>query len=43
VTKDPNAIFRQETETLKKRGNTIEEMVRLDPFEKDHCMVRGRK
>jgi fibrillarin-like rRNA methylase len=43
VTRDPNAIFRQETETLKKRGNTIEEMIRLDPFEKDHCMVRGRK
>jgi fibrillarin-like pre-rRNA processing protein len=43
VTKDPNAIFRQETEILKKRGYTIEEMVRLDPFEKDHSMVRGGK
>ena len=43
VTKDPNAIFRRETEILKKRGYAIEEMVRLDPFEKDHCMVLGGK
>jgi fibrillarin-like pre-rRNA processing protein len=43
VTRDPGDIFRQEAEVLKKRGYTIEEMVRLDPFEKDHCMIRGRK
>ena len=43
VTKDPNAIFRLEAEILKKRGYAIEEMVRLDPFEKDHCMVLGGK
>src|SRR5438132_1659009 len=43
VTRDPNAIFRQEADVLKKRGYVIEEMVRLDPFEKDHCMVRGGK
>jgi fibrillarin-like pre-rRNA processing protein len=43
VTRDPNDIFRQEAEVLKKRGYTIEEMVRLDPFEKDHCMIRGGK
>jgi fibrillarin-like rRNA methylase len=43
VTKDPDAIFRREAEVLKKRGYRIEEMVRLDPFEKDHCMVRGGK
>jgi len=43
VTRDPNAIFRQEVAVLKKRGYVIEEMVRLDPFEKDHCMVRGGK
>jgi len=43
VTRDPNAIFRQEAEVLKKRGYVIGEMVRLDPFEKDHCMVRGGK
>ncbi len=43
VTRDPNAIFRQEADVLKKRGYVVEEMVRLDPFEKDHCMVRGVK
>ena len=43
VTKDPNAIFHLEAEVLKKRGYAIEEMVRLDPFEKDHCMVLGGK
>jgi fibrillarin-like pre-rRNA processing protein len=43
VTRDPNAIFRQEVDVLKKRGYAIQEMVRLDPFEKDHCMVRGGK
>jgi fibrillarin-like pre-rRNA processing protein len=43
VTKDPDAIFRREAEVLKKRGCRIEEMVRLDHFEKDHCMVRGGK
>jgi fibrillarin-like pre-rRNA processing protein len=43
VTRDPIDIFRQEAEVLKKRGYVVEEMVRLDPFEKDHCMIRGRK
>ena len=43
VTKDPNTIFRQEAEVLKKKGYSIEEMVLLQPFEKDHCMVRGGK
>src|SRR6266566_3545010 len=43
VTKDPDAIFSQEADVLKKRGYAIEEMVRLQPFEKDHCMVRGGK
>ncbi len=43
VTRDPNVIFRQEADVLRKRGYVIEEMVRLDPFERDHCMVRGGK
>jgi fibrillarin-like rRNA methylase len=43
VTRDPNSIFQQEADVLKKRGYVIEEMVRLDPFEKDHCMIRGGK
>jgi fibrillarin-like pre-rRNA processing protein len=43
VTLDPNTVFRQETDVLKKRGYFVEEMVRLEPFEKDHCMIRGKK
>jgi fibrillarin-like pre-rRNA processing protein len=43
VTRDPDVIFRQEADVLKKRGYMIEEMVRLDPFEKDHAMIRGGK
>jgi len=42
VTRDPGSVFREEVEVLKKRGYSIEEMVRLEPFEKDHCLVRGR-
>ena len=41
VAKDPDIIFREEIDVLKKRGYSTAEMVRLDPFEKDHCMVRG--
>ncbi len=41
VTRDPKEIFRQEAEVLKERGYSVKEMVRLDPFEKDHCMLRG--
>ena len=43
VTRDPDIIFDQEVETLAKRGYSIAEKVRLDPFEKDHCMVRGSR
>jgi fibrillarin-like pre-rRNA processing protein len=41
VAKDPETIFREEMDVLKQRGYSTAEMVRLDPFEKDHCMVRG--
>ena len=41
VTRDPDSIFRQEIEILKERGYSVAEMVRLEPFEKDHCMIRG--
>jgi fibrillarin-like pre-rRNA processing protein len=41
VAKDPDTIFLEEMDVLKKRGYPTAEMVRLDPFEKDHCMVRG--
>lgn len=43
VARDPKIIFQREAEILKERGYLIKEMVRLDPFEKDHAMVRGGK
>ncbi|HZY47292.1 MAG TPA: fibrillarin-like rRNA/tRNA 2'-O-methyltransferase [Candidatus Bathyarchaeia archaeon] len=43
VTRDPNSIFLQEAAVLRERGYEIEEMIRLDPFEKDHSMIRGRR
>jgi len=41
VTRDPKEIFLKEAEVLRERGYSVDEMVRLDPFEKDHCMFRG--
>jgi fibrillarin-like pre-rRNA processing protein len=41
VAKDPDTIFHEEMDVLKRRGYLTAEMVRLEPFEKDHCMVRG--
>jgi len=43
VTKDPSTIFRQESHVLEKNGYEILEMVKLDPFEMDHCMILGEK
>jgi len=41
VSKDPATIFRLEKQVLETKGHTITEMVRLDPFEHDHCMILG--
>jgi fibrillarin-like pre-rRNA processing protein len=43
VSKDPSTIFRQEKNLLEEKGYKVREMIRLDPFEKDHCMILGRK
>jgi fibrillarin-like pre-rRNA processing protein len=43
VSKEPSAIFRQEKNLLEKNGYRVKEMIRLDPFEKDHSMIRGSK
>lgn len=43
VSKDPSEIFRQERALLENNGYDVREMVRLDPFEKDHCMILGNK
>jgi len=43
VTKEPSIIFSQEKQTLEAKGHRVTEMIRLDPFEKDHCMIVGSK
>jgi len=43
VSKDPSDIFRQERIVLEENGYKVREMIRLDPFEKDHCMILGSK
>lgn len=43
VSKDPATIFDQEKRVLESRHLRIAEMIRLDPFEVDHSMIRGSK
>jgi fibrillarin-like pre-rRNA processing protein len=43
VSKDPSTIFNKEKQVLESRRYSISEMIRLDPFEIDHCMIRGTK
>src|SRR5213596_765476 len=43
VSKEPSAIFRREKTLLEEKGYKVREMIRLDPFEKDHSMILGSK
>lgn len=43
VTRNPSQVFREEAETLRSRGYMIAETIGLEPFEMDHCMIRGEK
>ena len=43
VSREPAAIFRQERNILEDNGYKVREMIRLDPFEKDHSMILGSK
>jgi fibrillarin-like pre-rRNA processing protein len=39
VTKTPEAVYQQEIRVLKNRGFTIEEVVKLEPYDKAHAMI----
>lgn len=39
VTKAPSEIYRREVETLLARGFDVKEVVRLEPYDRDHAMV----
>ncbi len=43
VTRDPRQVFREEAAVLEERGYKVDEMVPLDPYEMDHCMVTGKR
>ena len=39
VTRDPNAVIAQEAKKLEKAGFAIEQILKLEPFDKDHGMI----
>jgi fibrillarin-like pre-rRNA processing protein len=43
VSKEPADVIKAEAAFLERNGYTVEEKIRLEPFEKDHAMLRGRK
>jgi len=43
VTKEPSEVYKQEINTLKKRGFRIEQVVHLEPYDKAHAMIVAQK
>jgi fibrillarin-like pre-rRNA processing protein len=43
VTKKPSEVYKEETNTLKKRGFKIEQIVNLEPYDKAHVMTLAQK
>jgi len=43
VTKDPSEVYKEETNTLKKRGFQIEQIVNLEPYDRAHIMTVAQK
>jgi fibrillarin-like pre-rRNA processing protein len=43
VTKDPAAIYKQEAKVLKRRGFRVEEILRLEPYDKAHAMIVAQR
>jgi fibrillarin-like pre-rRNA processing protein len=39
VTRKPTEIYDQEGEVLRDRGFVIQEIVQLDPYDKDHALI----
>jgi len=43
VTKEPSEVYKDETSRLKTRGFQIEQVVRLEPYDKAHAMIVAQK
>ncbi len=41
VTKKPSRVFKEEEEKLKKAGFKIEQVIELEPFDKDHVLIHA--
>ena len=39
VTKDPAEVYQREVKVLRSRGFAVEEVVRLEPYDKAHAMI----
>ncbi len=42
VTEEPSKVYKREVDTLKARGFQVEEVVRLEPYDKAHAMIVAR-
>ncbi len=42
VTKDPRDVFLEETRKLQNAGYLVEQVLKLEPFDKDHAMIVAR-
>jgi fibrillarin-like pre-rRNA processing protein len=43
VTMEPDVVYRQEANILRKRGFDVKEVVNLEPFDKAHAMILAQK
>jgi fibrillarin-like pre-rRNA processing protein len=43
VTKEPTEVYQQEAHVLKKRGFSVKEIVRLEPYDKAHAMIVAQR
>ena len=42
VTQDPEVVFQEQISILEKEGLIIQEIIDIDRYEKDHCLVIGK-
>ena len=43
VTKDPAEVYQREVKVLRSRGFAVEEVVRLEPYDKAHAMILAQR
>ncbi|MCJ7560104.1 fibrillarin-like rRNA/tRNA 2'-O-methyltransferase [Candidatus Bathyarchaeota archaeon] len=43
VTKEPAEVYQQEAKVLRKRGFDVKEIIRLEPYDKEHAMIVAQR